>query len=130
MLAAHYLALRDLHVGFVTLSGGLFALRGALHLAAHPVVNRRWVRILSWCIDTVLLGAGALLMIALHQYPLAQPWLSLKLLLLLVYIALGYVALKRARTRRGRALALLAALVVFAYMIGIAMHHHVAGWFA
>lgn len=47
MLAAHYLLLRNLHVTFVTLSGSLFVLRGALHLAAHPVVNRLWMRVLS-----------------------------------------------------------------------------------
>jgi uncharacterized membrane protein SirB2 len=130
MLAAHYLALRDLHVGCVTLSGTLFVLRGALHVAAHPLVNRLWVRVLSWCIDTALLAAGALLMIALHQYPPEQAWLAVKLLLLLAYIVLGYIALKRARTRRARALALLAALLVFAYMIGVALRHHPAGWFA
>jgi uncharacterized membrane protein SirB2 len=73
---------------------------------------------------------GVLLMIALRMYPPAQVWLTVKLLLLLLYIVLGYVALKRARTRRGRALALLAALAAFAQMIGVALHHHPAGWFA
>ncbi|MFO1399719.1 MAG: SirB2 family protein [Steroidobacteraceae bacterium] len=130
MLAAHYLALRNLHIGCVTLSGTLFVLRGTLHLAAHPVVNRLWMRVLSWCIDTALLTVGALLMITLHLYPPEQIWLTVKLLLLLAYIVLGYIALKRARTRRGRAGALLAALLVFAYMVGVAVHHHPAGWFA
>ncbi len=130
MLAAHYLALRNLHVTFVALSGGLFLLRGLLHLADHPLVNRLGMRVLSWVIDTALLGMGVLLMIALHMYPPAEAWLSVKLLLLLVYIVLGFVALKRARTRRARALALLAAALVFAHMIGVALRHHPAGWFA
>jgi uncharacterized membrane protein SirB2 len=130
MLAAHYLLLRNLHVTFVTMSICLFALRGALHLAAHPLVNRLWMRVLSWCIDTALLAAGVLLMIALRMYPQDQPWLAVKLLLLLLYIVLGYVALKSARTRRGRALALLAALAVFVHMVGVALHHHPVGWFA
>lgn len=130
MLAAHYLALRDLHIASVALSGLLFLLRGILRLADHPVVNRLWLRALSWAIDIVLLAAGVLLMVALHQYPPAQAWLSVKLLLLVLYVALGLAALKRARSRRGRALALLAALLVYAWMIGIALHHHPAGWFA
>lgn len=130
MLAAHYLVLRNLHLACVTLSGGLFLLRGVLHLADHPLVNRLWVRVLSWIIDTALLGLGVLLMIALRMYPPAEAWLSIKLLLLLVYIVLGFVALKRARTRRGRALALLAAALVFAQMIGVALRHHPAGWMA
>ena len=130
MLAAHYLALRNLHIACVTLSGGLFLLRGVLRLADHPVVNRLWMRVLSWTIDTALLTAGVLLMVALHQYPPAQAWLNVKLLLLVVFIVLGFVALKRARSRRGRALALLGALLAFAWMIGVALHHHPAGWFA
>ena len=129
MLAAHYFALRDLHIACVALSGALFLLRGVLRLVDHPSVNRLWMRALSWIIDTALLGMGVLLMIALRMYPPAQGWLSLKLLLLVVYVVLGFMALKRARTRRGRALALLAALLVFAYMIGVALRHHPAGWF-
>ena len=101
MLAAHYLVLRNLHLACVTLSGGLFLLRGVLHLADHPLVNRLWVRVLSWIIDTALLGLGVLLMIALRMYPPAEAWLSVKLLLLLVYIVLGFVALKRAALDRG-----------------------------
>jgi hypothetical protein len=38
---------------------------GILRLADHPVVNRLWLRVLSWVIDTVLLTAGVLLMVAL-----------------------------------------------------------------
>jgi uncharacterized membrane protein SirB2 len=130
MLAAHYLALRDWHIACVILSGGLFTLRGLLRIADHPIVNRRSLRVLSWSIDTLLLTAGALLMIALHQYPPAQAWLTVKLLLLVLYIALGFVALKRARTRRGRMLSFLAALATFALMIGVAVRHHPAGWLA
>jgi uncharacterized membrane protein SirB2 len=129
-LAAHYLALRDLHIVCAALSGGLFTLRGLLQLADFPQVNRLWVRMLSWLIDAALFTAGVLLMLALHMYPPAQRWLSVKLLLLVLYIALGTLALKRARTRRGRALALLAALLVFLYMIGVAVRHHPAGWLA
>ncbi|MCC7463112.1 MAG: SirB2 family protein [Gammaproteobacteria bacterium] len=130
MLAAHYFALRDLHIACVALSGALFLLRGLLRLVDHPIVNRLWMRVLSWVIDTALLGVGVLLMVALRMYPPAQVWLTVKLVLVVAYILLGYAALKRARTRRGRALALLAALLVFTYIIGVALRHHPAGWFA
>lgn len=130
MLAAHYLALRDWHIACVILSGGLFTARGLLRIADHPIVNRRSLRALSWLIDVALLSAGVLLMIALHQYPPAQAWLTAKLLLLVIYIGLGLVALKRARARRLRVIAFLAALVTFALMIGVAVRHHPAGWLA
>jgi uncharacterized membrane protein SirB2 len=130
MLAAHYLALRHLHIACVILSGSLFALRGLMRIADARGVNHLAMRTMSWLIDTALLVSAILLMLLLHQYPLTQDWLTIKMLLLLVYIGLGFMALKRARTRRGRAIAFIAALLIFGVMIGVAIRHHPAGWLA
>jgi uncharacterized membrane protein SirB2 len=130
MLAPHYLALRHLHIACVILSGGLFALRGLLHVAGVAGVNRLSVRIVSWAIDLVLLIAGLLLTRIVHQYPFVDAWLTVKMLLLLAYIALGYVALKRAQTRRARLLSFGVAALAFALMLGVALRHDPAGWFA
>ena len=130
MLASHYLALRHLHIACVILSGSLFALRGLLHVAGIAGVNRLPLRIASWAIDATLLGAAIPLTLIVHQYPLVHAWLTVKMLLLLAYIALGYIALKRARSRRLRLLAFAAALLAFGLMLGVALRHHPAGWFA
>ena len=62
------------------------------------------------------------------QWPLAQAWLSAKLLALLVYIGLGMVALHWGRTRAQQAYALGAASAVFAYMVAVAMTRSALPW--
>ena len=102
-LIEHYATLRQVHIGFVTASGTLFALRAFATLG-----GARWplalpARAASWVVDTGLLGAGALLWATLQINPLVQTWLGAKLVLLLVYIGLGTMALRRARTPAARA---------------------------
>ena len=112
----------------MALSGSLFALRGLALLGGIGIANHRAVRISSYVIDTTLLGTAILLVLMLHQYPFVDAWLTTKVLLLVLYIALGVIASRRARTPLGRGLALLSALLTFGYMIGVAVTHHPAGW--
>lgn len=128
MLAHHYLQVLHLHVGCVVLSGSLFAFRSMLRIGNSPYANHLALRILSYLLDTTLLVAAILLTLILQQYPLQSGWLTIKVLLLVVYIALGTLALKRARTRFGRIMASLAALIVFGFIVGVAVTHHPAGW--
>jgi uncharacterized membrane protein SirB2 len=68
----------------------------------------------------------------LRQYPFVHHWLTVKIVLLLVYIVLGSYALKRARTSRGRWVSWLGALAVYATIISVARAHHPLGflsWF-
>ncbi len=129
MLTAYYPQIRLLHIGCVTFSGTLFAARGLLRIANIAAANHRARRLLSYTVDTLLLVAAVLLTLILHQYPFVNAWLTTKLLLLIVYIGLGTIALKRARTTTGRSAALFAALATFAYIIGVAIAHQPAGWF-
>ena len=122
-LIDHYTALRLLHITMVVCSGSLFALRGLGVLArAQWPLQAGW-RWLSYGIDTLLLGAALSLLWALQLNPFATPWLQLKLGLLLLYIVLGSLALKRARTRAGRGISFLAALLCFAFMATVARAH-------
>jgi len=128
MLAAHYPQILHLHVASVVLSGSLFGIRALLRIAASPLANHRALRILSYLIDTTLLVAAILLTLIIHQYPGVNGWLTAKVLLLVLYIALGTLALRRARPGFGRCAASLAALLVFGFIIGVAVMHHPAGW--
>ncbi|MBS0416072.1 MAG: SirB2 family protein [Proteobacteria bacterium] len=128
MLVGHYLQVLHLHVGCVVLSGSLFSARALLRISNNPLANHRGLRMLSYVIDTTLLGAAILLTLILHQYPFVNGWLTTKVLLLVLYIVLGTIALKRARSGAARVLAMLAALTVFGYIIGVAVQHHPAGW--
>lgn len=130
MLSAHVAEIRLLHVGCVAFSGTLFTLRGAMRIADFPIANHWTLRWTSYVIDTALLGAAALLTLILHQYPFVDGWLTCKVLLLPLYIALGIITMKRARTRAGRSVAFIAALLTFAYIVGVALAHDPSGWLA
>lgn len=113
--------LKIVHLGCVALSLAGFAARGGLMLAGSALIWNRWVRTLPHLVDTALLASGLWLAIDLHQYPGSSPWLTAKLLALLAYVALGVVALRRGRTFRVRAAALVGALATFGYMVAVAV---------
>lgn len=116
-----YLAVKHLHMSCVALSGTLFLLRGGWMLADSGMLARRWVRVLPHVVDTLLLTSAIVLAWWSGQYPLAQNWLTAKVLGLIVYIVLGTVALKRGRTKTVRTIAFAGALLCFAYIVGVAM---------
>ena len=122
-----YLQIKAVHIAAVLASGGLFALRGAGVLAGQRWAMAAPLRYLSYGIDTVLLTAALMLLTALKLNPFAVPWLSVKLCLLLAYIVLGTLALRRARTPRGRTICYAAALACFAFMYFVARAHHPLG---
>ena len=123
-----YPQIKFVHVLCVILSGSLFALRGAMMLAGSSLTNRAPLRVASYAIDTTLLTAALMLITILHQYPFVQAWLTVKVLLLVVYIVLGVYALRRGRTRRVRALSYFAALAVFLSIVSVALAHNPLGW--
>ncbi|HEX5693561.1 MAG TPA: SirB2 family protein [Arenimonas sp.] len=122
-----YVQIKMVHVAAVLASGGLFAVRGALVLAGVKWAMAAPLRYLSYTIDTVLLTAALMLLTALKLNPFVVPWLSVKLALLVVYVVLGSLALKRARSRRSRALFYAAALATFGFMYFVARAHHPLG---
>lgn len=80
-------------------------------------------RMTSYVIDTALLLAGVMLWAGLSLNPATSPWLGAKLMLLVFYIVLGSLALKRARSTTVRASSYVAALVVYLFMGSVAMAH-------
>jgi uncharacterized membrane protein SirB2 len=94
---ALYPLLRLAHIGLVAASVALFAARGVGVLRGASWPQRPWARQGSAAIDTALLAAGLALWVGLGLHPVHQPWLGAKLALLLVYIVLGSLALKRAK---------------------------------
>jgi len=117
----NYLFLKHFHMTFAALSGSLFLLRGLWMLADSPALQRRWVRILPHLVDTALLLSALTLAVWSAQYPFVQSWLTVKVCALVLYIVLGSIALKRGRSKPVRAVAYLAALATFAYIVGVAV---------
>jgi uncharacterized membrane protein SirB2 len=122
-----YPQIKLVHIACVVASGSIFAVRGLLVLSGSPFGNHALLRVPSYAIDTLLLAAAFLLMSLLHAWPGAQAWLTVKVLLVLVYIVLGSFALKRGRTPAVRRACFLAALTVFLFVVGIARRHDPLG---
>ena len=126
-----YFALKHLHVTCVVLSGLGFFGRGLLMLSGAGAYNWRLTRVLPHLIDSLLLVSAISLAVWSGQYPLAQAWLTAKVMGLLAYIVLGSLALRRGgtRSRRARLMFWLAALAVFAYIVSVALTRQPAGVF-
>jgi len=123
-----YPQIKFVHVLCVILSGSLFAFRGILMLAGSRLANHAALRYLSYAIDSTLLTAALMLVTILHQYPFVQAWLTVKVLLLVVYVVLGVFALRRGRTRGTRLVCYFAALLVYMLIVGVALAHDPRGW--
>src|SRR6185369_13368371 len=128
-MLAFYAQIKAVHVAAVLLSGALFLTRGLLvQTGRGRFAMSAPLRYTSYGIDTVLLAAALVLVAMLPAAMFANHWLTLKVALLVAYVALGTLALKRAGTPRARLLCLIAALAVYAAMLGIARAHHPLGW--
>lgn len=116
-----YTALKTIHVVSVAVSYLLFVMRGVWMLREPDRLARPWVRVAPHVVDTVLLASAVALAMLLQLNPFSQPWLTAKIAALAVYIVLGTVALKRGRTAATRAVAWIAAQLVFLYIVAVAL---------
>jgi len=123
-----YLITKNLHVTMVVLSISLFLLRGLWMLRQADCLRRSWVKVVPHVIDSILLASAVTLAVLSAQYPLVQPWLTAKVAALFAYIGLGSLALKRGRTKTVRAAALVSAVVVFAYIVAVAITRNPWPW--
>ena len=122
-----YLEIRTAHIGAVVASGLLLFVRAL----AYNVAGARWVkswpvRLLSYTIDTVLLTAAMMLTTVIDQYPFVDNWLTMKLILLVAYIMLGYRSL-RGNSAAVRWACLAGAALVYGFIISIAQAHSPLG---
>ncbi len=123
-----YILVRNIHITAVGLSiAGFFIRFIGIQIGANWVRSKA-ARTLPHINDTVLLVSAITLAVLLHVNPLHQPWLIAKIVALLVYIGLGMLALKPHRHLAVRLTSGLLALVVFSYIVSVAITKQVAGW--
>ena len=125
-----YFAIKHLHVTCVVLSATGFLLRGLWMITGNPLLQHRLTRVLPHVVDSVLLLSAITLAVMIQQYPFAAGWVTAKVAGLLAYILLGTVALKRGRTMRIRVAAFVAALLVYAWIVSVALTKNLAGFLA
>ena len=124
-----YPQIKAVHILCVLLSGGLFALRGLMaQTRLAGVAQGAPLRLLSYAIDTALLTAALMLVSILPGALFANGWLTVKLILLLAYVALAMLAMKRVHAPRARMIFYVAALATYTWMLGVARTHHPLGW--
>lgn len=123
-----YPQIKAVHIGCVLASVVLFTVRGLGLLAGQRWPHSALPRYASWAIDTTLLTAALMLVAILPGALFANHWLTVKLVLLVVYVGLGHFALSRREHRRWPWL--LAALACYGFMYSVARSHHPLGVFA
>ncbi len=120
-MSAYLPLIKQWHVVLALLSLTGFFLRGLFMLFQSEWLQHRFVKRAPHIVDSLLFLLGVTLL-WLGPWSLASAtWLQVKLTALLLYIGLGFIALRRGRFSHGvRIAAWLAALSVFSYMLAVA----------
>ena len=116
-----YSTVKLIHQSAVALSLVGFFVRGVGSLSGARWVEGRAAKSVPHLVDTVLLLSAIALAWLLRLSPLATPWLLAKIVALVAYIVLGVIALRAGRSLGIRAIAWVAALVVFGYIASVAI---------
>ncbi len=125
-----YFGLRAVHMTCAALTIALFFTRGVMMMLDSPRLSHPVVRWTPVAVDTVLLTSALMLTTIIHKYPFTTSWLTVKVVLLVVYIVLGSIALRRGRTKVIRVAAFVAALATVAFLVSVARTHNPLGVFA
>ncbi|MDO6452982.1 SirB2 family protein [Neptunomonas phycophila] len=123
-----YPLFKHLHMTCVGLSVLLFTARGLGMLVDAQWIRNKLMRVLPHIIDTVLLLSAIALVIILQAYPFQTDWVSAKIIGLIVYIALGVIALKKGKTKKVRATAFILGLITVGYIASVAVTHNPMPW--
>lgn len=115
-----YIAIKHIHMLCAVLSIAGFLLRGVWMFMDSQLLQKKLTRILPHIIDTLLLVTALTLVVMSQQYPFQLSWLTAKVIALVVYIALGMVALRFGRNKLEKGLAFFAAIFCFAYIMSVA----------
>lgn len=120
-----YTVIKHLHMSCAAISVSFFILRFIWMRRGSNLLQQRWVRIVPHVVDTILLASALTMVFWSGQIPFQQAWLGAKILALLAYIVLGSIALKRGKTAHTRVLTFAGSLLVFGYIVAVALSRQV-----
>jgi uncharacterized membrane protein SirB2 len=118
------LLLKTVHISSATGSYILFFLRGIWSLNGSAIMSQRWIKIVPHVVDTLLIVSAIMLAFSIREYPFVDAWLTAKVIALLLYIGLGFVALRYGRSKTVRLSAWVMAQLVFTYIVLVAISHN------
>ena len=113
--------IKIIHVATACVSIIGFTVRGIWAIRGSNQLHKKWVKIAPHINDTLFLLSGIILAIQIGQYPFVNAWLTIKVLGLLVYILLGMVVLRFAKSKQIKSLAFVSAIAIFIYIVLVAL---------
>jgi uncharacterized membrane protein SirB2 len=125
-----YLTLKFVHMTCAMLTIFGFLLRGYWMMTSSARLQYRFTKIAPHIIDTLFLLSGIAIIFQLNLQVMQNNWLLAKFTGLIAYIILGVFALRLGRTPQIKAIAFIAAVSVYAYIVGVALTKSVASWLA
>jgi uncharacterized membrane protein SirB2 len=90
-----YLAIKHSHMAIAMLSVILFYVRAFSRLGSGQLAKKKWLLIGSHSIDTLLLVSALVLIAVAKINPFEQTWLLEKIVLVIIYIAVGVISAKQ-----------------------------------
>jgi len=109
-----YFFVKNIHLLTIAISVALLTLRFGLMItnSSSNLSRSRFLKVFPHINDTVLFLSGVYLIVLTHFIPFtpAAPWLTQKLMCVVVYIVLGFFALKLGKNKWLRIFAFLGAL--------------------
>lgn len=126
-MAEYYLTIKSIHMtcAYLTISFLLFRIFLSVY---HPLLlTQRWAKTLPHIIDTILLVCAIMMVMVIGPH---HPFILAKIVLLLAYIAAGYVTLKVAKTKTGKLIGSGVILLIFIIIVGVATHKSPLSWWA
>ena len=114
-----------IHLGAAVISILGFIVRGYWRLTHPYKLKSKFVKIAPHIVDIILLVSATLLILQIEQYPFVHDWLTAKIIALVVYILLGMVTMRFARTHLVQFAAYVGAIITFIYIVSVALTHQV-----
>lgn len=107
-----------------------FLLRSYLMMIDSKWLNHKAVLLLPHLVDSLFLACGFWMAFMVNFGLFNQPWLSMKVLLLMIYLFFVGQTLSRGRTKPIRVAAFFCGVFTFMYIVGIAVNKTPYSWFS
>jgi uncharacterized membrane protein SirB2 len=117
----NYLLIKQIHMSLALISIAGFMLRWFWRMIQSPLAMTRAARVVPHVVDTFFLGTAVLLSTIAAGNSLSAAWFSAKITGLVLYILLGMAAMHSAPTVRRSVPAFIAAVLVFAWVVTVAV---------
>lgn len=124
-----YAAIKHIHLTAIVISLVLFIYRFYGAVQDVPRIRQaKWLKFTPHIVDTILLVSAIALAVKLGVSPGENSWLLAKIIALVLYIVMGSFAIKRGKTRQAKLISGIIAILIFAYIISVAITKNALGF--